>query len=177
MRAHRGYAGPVTPLRTAAAMLILACAQAASAQPSRADRAITELQDREQIRELLRAYGSTLDRRDFDGFGKLFTDDANYVSGSTTHGGTAIASSLKRIMEENALGFRAPNYHVFFNEVIEVSGDSAHSTSQSFFVVPDAANRPQIALMASYEDELVRDGGAWKFKRRVVRGAFPPAGR
>lgn len=162
-----------TPLRAAAALLLLACPCATPAQPS----ALAELQDREQIRELLNAYGSTLDRRDFDAFAKLFTDDAEYISGTATRGGPAIAASLKRIMEENTLGFRAPNYHVLFNEAIEVDGDTARSTSQSFFVVPDEANRPQIAIMASYDDELVRDGATWKFKRRVVRGAFPPPAR
>lgn len=155
-------------MRNALIFVLLAMAAPVSAQPA---------EDREQIRQLLVAYGTTLDRRDYDGFGRLFTDDAEYVSGATTRGGPAIAAGLKRIMEANALGFRAPNYHVFFNEVIDVEGDAAKATSQSFFVVPGAGNRPEIAMMASYEDELVRDGGTWKFKRRVVRGAFSPAGR
>jgi hypothetical protein len=28
-------------------------------------------------------------------------------------------------------------------------------------------------MMARYDDELVREGGRWKFARRVVRGQMP----
>lgn len=151
---------PVLPLATAASANL-------------ASR-VRVLEDREQIRELLRDYGRQLDRRDFDGFARLFATDSEYVSGGvSTRGPAAIGASLREIMARNPLGFREPNFHVFFNEFIDVSGDAASSTSQSLYVVPGDSNKPDLVLMASYEDQLVREGGRWKFKRRVVRGNIP----
>lgn len=154
-------------------------------QPARAgthDRAVAALQyevrllrDREEIRQLLIDYGRTLDNRDFEGFAKLFAADGEYVSGPgmTTRGGKAAADMLRGVMASNPMGFRSPNYHVFFNEVIDIDGDRATATSMSLFVVPSDANQPQPVLMATYDDELVREGGAWKFRKRVVKGTIP----
>jgi hypothetical protein len=160
-------------------LLNIACLPAVfAAEPSRpralaADPVVRALQDREAIRVLLRDYGRTLDARDFDGFAALFAANAQYVSGTTVTGPAAIGQSLKDIMGRNPLGFREPNFHVFFNEVIDVHGDRATSTSQSLFVVPGERNTPELALMASYEDVLVREGGRWKFLKRIVHGDIP----
>jgi len=160
-------------------LLVMTCLPTVfAAQPVRShaaatDAAVRVLQDREAIRVLLRDYGRTLDARDFEGFAALFATDAEYVSGATVRGPAAIGQSLKDIMGRNPLGFREPNFHVFFNEVIEVQGDRATSTSQSLYVVTGERNTPELALMASYEDVLVREGGRWKFQKRVVRGNIP----
>ena len=141
--------------------------------PTLAQR-VRVLEDREQIRALLKDYGRQLDRRDFDGFAKLFAIDSEYVSGGvSTRGPAAIGASLREIMTRNSLGFREPNFHVFFNEFIDVTGDQATSTSQSVYVVPGDSNKPDLVLMASYEDQLVREGGVWKFRKRVVHGNIP----
>ena len=169
-------------MKSVLAMVVLAVAGVSTgfaAQPVEASRVVSTqaalrvLQDREAIHVLLRDYGRTLDARDFDGFAALFAADAEYVSGTTVRGPAAIGQSLKDIMGRNPLGFREPNFHLFFNEVIDVQGDRATSTSQSLFVVPGERNTPEPALMASYEDVLVREGGRWKFLKRVVRGNIP----
>jgi hypothetical protein len=73
-----------------------------------------------------------------------------------------------------ALGFAEPNYHLFFNETVEFTGpDSASARSQSLYMVPGEGGVPQAAMMAQYDDELVREGGRWKFARRAVRGLMP----
>lgn len=139
------------------------------AQPAEAAR-LAELEDRESIRLVLRDYGKLLDERRFDDFGQLFAADGEYVSGSTTRGPAAIAESLKKIMSGNSLGLAEPNFHVLFNERIELHGDRADATSQSFFVAPGTDGAPQLIMMASYVDSLVRTAQGWKFARRVVRG-------
>lgn len=136
---------------------------------------LTELEDRESIRLVLRDYGRLLDERRFDDFGKLFAANGEYVSaGTTTRGPEAIADSLRRIMAGNPLGLAEPNFHVLFNERIEVHGDQAVATSQSFFVAPGADGAPRIIMMASYDDRLVRTPRGWQFARRVVRGNMAP---
>ncbi len=58
---------------------------------------------------------------------------------------------------------------MLFNERIELHGDTADATSQSFFVAPGADGAPQIIMMGSYVDSLVRTAQGWKFAKRVVR--------
>lgn len=149
-------------------------AQAAQPRASPAAR-LQHLEDREAIRLLLRDYGLLLDQRRFDDFGRLFAADGEYVSaGSTTRGPVEIADSLRRIMAGNPLNIAEPNYHVLFNERIELHGDRAGATSQSFFVAPGADGAPQLIMMASYEDQLVRTAEGWRFARRVVRADMAP---
>lgn len=143
---------------------------AVAAQPATQDDRLTRLEDREAIRTVLRDYGRLLDERKFDEFGQLFAADGEYVSGSSTRGPAAIAESLRRIMTANSMGLAEPNFHVLFNERIELHGDRADATSQSFFVAPGADAAPQIIMMASYVDSLVRTPQGWKFAKRTVRG-------
>ena len=128
-------------------------------------------EDREAIRLVLRDYGKTLDERRFDDFGRLFAAEGEYVSaGKTTRGPAAIAESLRQIFAGNSFGLGEPNFHVLFNERIELQGDRATASSQSFFVAPGPDGAPRIVMMASYEDQLVRTRDGWRFARRVVRG-------
>jgi hypothetical protein len=136
---------------------------------------LAQLEDREAIRLVLRDYGRLLDERKFDDFGQLFAPDGEYVSaGRTVRGPVEIADSLRRIMAGNSLGIAEPTFHVLFNERIKLSRDSAHATSQSFFVAPGTDGAPRLVMMASYEDELVRTSQGWRFARRVVRGNMVP---
>ncbi|MDQ2642136.1 MAG: nuclear transport factor 2 family protein, partial [Pseudomonadota bacterium] len=99
------------------------------AQPAMAER-LQQLEDREQIRELMTAYGATLDRRDFAAFGELFAEDAEYGSGpSAVQGRAAIQAQLENIIGSNPSNLPAPNFHLFFNPSIHVLGDTAQATS------------------------------------------------
>lgn len=149
-------------------MLLMACQQA---EPR------NEAADRAEIHELLVAYGRTLDARDFEGFSALFASDGVYLAGTGEGvGGKEAGELMRRIFEENALGFRQPNFHVFLNEVVTLDGpDSAHASSMSLYMVPDDKGRPEAAMMARYEDTLVREDGRWKFASRKVEGLMPAA--
>ena len=152
-------------------LLLTCCTSATFAATSTASARLSELEDREAIRLVLRDYGRLLDERHFDEFGQLFAQDGEYVSaGTTTRGPAAIADSLRRIMTGNSLGLAEPNFHVLFNERIEIHGDQAEATSQSFFVAPGADGAPQLIMMASYDDRFVRTPNGWRFARRVVHG-------
>ncbi|OJY66034.1 MAG: hypothetical protein BGP16_06010 [Sphingobium sp. 66-54] len=124
---------------------------------------------------LLVAYGTTLDARDFDSFGRLFGTDGIYAAGGGMEArGAEAGTMMRRIFSENALGFREPNYHLFFNEVVTFAGpDRARATSMSLYMVPDDAGRPTAALMARYADDLTRVDGRWIFARRTVQSLMP----
>src|SRR5690606_27631120 len=89
--------------------------------------------------------------------------------------GPEAGEAMRRTFAENALGLAEPNYHLFFNETVAFTGrDTATASSQSLYMVPgDDGGAPRAAMMAQYDDELVREDGRWKFARRTVRGLMP----
>lgn len=134
-----------------------------------------EAADRAEIHALLTDYGSTLDARNFDGFSQLFAKDGAYIAGTGKGVSGAEAGALmKQVFSQNALGFREPNFHVFFNEVVVLDdADHAHATSMSLYMVPSESGTPAPAMMARYEDQLVRESGSWKFASRKVQSLIP----
>lgn len=162
------------------AACLVAAALLAACQPAEPDRGPDRGEDRAAIHTLLVDYGRTLDARDFDGFAALFARDGVYLAGGGGEplSGAEAGEAMQRTFAENALGFAEPNYHLFFNETVAFTGpDSAAATSQSLYMVPGEDGAPHAAMMAAYDDELVREDGRWKFARREVRGLMPaPSG-
>jgi hypothetical protein len=137
---------------------------------------LRRLEDGEQIRKLLNSYGSTLDQRNFGAFAGLFADDSEYVGGGamgTLRGPKAIAAALESQMTSNPAHLNSPNFHIFFNESIDVDGDMATATSKSAYVARSDSNKPDMVFLAHYDDSFVRENGQWKFQRRVVHGDIP----
>lgn len=161
----------------ASGLFFLSRAQPRSAADGESmDSRLRRLEDREEIRRLLLDYGRTLDQRDFKAFSSLFAQDAEYAGGGgmgVIKGPEAIAKSLEAVILQNPTGFRSPNFHLFSNEVIEIRGDEAVAVSKGMFVVPRADNRPEIVMLAAYDDVLTRESGRWKFRKRTVRGEIP----
>ena len=137
---------------------------------------VRELRSREEIRELFTDYGRTLDERDFAAFGRLFARDSEFVGGGgsgTASGPEQIAALLERAIMSNPSGVTGANLHVFSNEKIDVAGDEATAISRGAFIGENAERRPDALIYATYRDQLVREDGAWKFKRREVVGDIP----
>lgn len=137
---------------------------------------LQRLEDRAEIEELFTAYGATLDRRDFDGFGRLFAEDAAYAGGpgEPVHGRAAIQSMLEKQITSNPSHLPTPDFHLYFNPSIQVDGDHAVATSKGGYVIPDTTNNgARIVFFVSYEDILVRQAGHWLFARRVIHGGIP----
>jgi uncharacterized protein (TIGR02246 family) len=150
---------------------------AEAAQGDSTTARLQRLEDREQILELMTAYGATLDGRDFAAFGKLFAEDATYVSGGApTKGRAAIQSMLEKILTSNPSNLPPPNYHLFFNPSIRVDGDRATAQSRGAYIAPDLSSKTaQMVFFVTYEDTLVRREGRWLFQQRVVKGGIPTA--
>ena len=155
-----------------AVVALMASLRIADAAPrdATAER-LQRLEDREQILELMTAYGATLDRRDFAAFGQLFTEDATYGSGpAATHGRAAIQAMLEKTLASNPSNLPGPNSHLYFNPSIHVEGDHATAQSKGAYTVPDAATKTtQLVFFISYEDTLVRHDGHWQFQQRVLK--------
>lgn len=139
------------------------------------EQRLQELEDREQIRQLMHSYGRFIDERNFQAFANLFSrNDSEYVSGNQiAKGSEAIGNMLEEIITENPSGLKSPNFHIFFNESIQIKEDQATAFSQSAFVVPGDSGKPEMVFFASYDDVFIREEGTWKFKKRIVRGNLP----
>ena len=160
---------------TAAAWMLLAGALMAPAvaqdKPPLAAR-VQRLEDVEEIRTLLLNYGRFLDSHDFAAYSRLFAKDGEWVGGFGSVQGPA---AIQAFMEKN-IG-TGPNkgntYHLLTNFVIDVHGDTATAWSRWAFVVPGDDKRPSVAQAGHYDDNLVRESGHWKFKRRVAGNDIP----
>ena len=146
----------------------------AGSESSRLDR----LEARQEIEELFAEYGATLDRRDFDSFGQLFTEDAVYGAGpSPTHGRAAIQAQLQKIISANPSHLPGPDFHLYFNPSIRVEGDHATAHSMGAYLIPDVHSPSgwKMIFLVSYDDTLVRHNGHWLFQQRMLHAAAPTA--
>jgi hypothetical protein len=132
---------------------------------------VEALEAREAIRTLFAEYGRTLDARDFHAFSLLFARDAEY---GTAKGPAAIGAFLEKAIGTNYPDSKGRNYHLYFNESIDVQGDHATGISKGGYVMATADNtKADFLLLATYRDEYIKEDGRWKFKRRQTTGEIP----
>jgi uncharacterized protein (TIGR02246 family) len=134
------------------------------------------IEDRDAIHAVMMNYGRTLDARDFAGFAELFAHDGEYVAGgSAAKGPAAIRELLEGMLKKNAAPVSGRDFHLFFNETIEVNGNEATALSKGGFFVRGADRNLQTSALVNYHDQFVREGGRWKFKRRQLGEPRPEA--
>ena len=162
-----------------AAVLVLVFTAPALAQTPATPQALVSrleaLEAREAIRALWAEYGRTLDARDFVAFSKLFARNAEFGSGpGAAKGPAAIGAFLEKAIGGNYPDSKGKNFHLYFNESIEVHGDRATAVSKGGYVMATADNtKADFLLLAEYRDELIKEDGQWKFLKRVIRGEIP----
>jgi uncharacterized protein (TIGR02246 family) len=133
---------------------------------------VRAIEDQIAIERLLKDYGRTLDARDFAAYAALFARDGEWKGALGAYKGpAAIQAAMEKIFADAATDIpRGRNFHVMSNFIIEVHGDRATAHS-SFIFYKMNGNAPEPAVAGRYEDELVRERGAWRFLRR---SALPP---
>jgi len=155
-------------------MFVFAGASAFAQAPTLASR-LEALEAREAIRALWAEYGRTLDARDFVAFSKLFARNAEFGSGpGAAKGPAAIGAFLEKAIGTNYPDSKGKNFHLYFNESIDVKGDHATAISKGGYVMATSDNsKADFLLLAEYRDELVKEDGQWKFLKRVIVGQIP----
>jgi len=173
------------PMRTFLAVVVmvsvfpgLAAGQASRPAPKSAEARLQAIEDKDAIHAVMMNYGRTLDARDFAGFAELFARDGEYVAGaSSAKGPAAIRELLEGLLKKNAAPVPGRDFHLFFNETIEVNGNEATALSKGGFFVRGADRQLQTSALVNYHDQFVREDGKWKFKRRQLGETAPqPAG-
>jgi hypothetical protein len=160
--------------RKALGRLAQACAALAlivTVQPALAGRPATtlaELLDRAQIEDMLVDYYANLGGAD-RGFGTYYTEDGVLdVNGMIAHGRPAIEDLYKRTAQGTPRP-RGAFRMLLTNTKVVVRGDSA--TADAIWTgirseTPKAT--PQFIEQGREHDELVKRGGQWLFRHRVI---------
>jgi uncharacterized protein (TIGR02246 family) len=136
---------------------------------------VQELEDREEIRALLLAYGRALDSRDFIAFSELFAEEeGEWIGGlGAAKGRKAIFELMDMSIGHNRPRTGPPSYHVFSNEQIRVDGDRASATTKWIFVMQNDEANPRWVYLGHYDDTFVRENGRWRFLRREAFTDIP----
>lgn len=129
------------------------------------DQIVTELADREAIRDLPQRYCDCVWRGDVPAMVDLFAENGSFSitqrdnSETVTNGRAAL---LK--MYQEALASVTPRPYIH-NHVVELSG-GGHATGRCYVELRDAGNDMNWIGTGFYNDDYVKVGDQWKFQSR-----------
>jgi hypothetical protein len=135
---------------------------------------LRRLEDLEQIRQLNLAYRRHLDARDLEAYGQLFAADGEWLGG-TGHGkGPA---GITAMLTERLAGNPGPpgptSWHLVTESDIAVHDDRAVGTVTWALIQRGDNDTPVMRLLGHYDDIYVRDGGRWRYLRRIAHTDIP----
>lgn len=132
---------------------------------------VRRLEDLAEIQQLCVDYGRFLDRGEFASYAQLFCEDGELAIGGAppVKGREAIRTSM-----EQSLGGRiGESAHQIGTASVEFDGDGATSEIQWTVLAPDAAGGLSPMALGHHIDELAREDGRWRFRRREIRFEVP----
>ncbi len=118
------------------------------------------------VLDLFARYAHRIDRRDFEGFGELFTEDARFaLADNTAEGRGAIREFMMGAMKNPG------GTHIITNVSVRAVDAGRYAAVADYLVTrrpePDAPFG--IALVGVYESVVVLDGDQWRFaEHRIV---------
>jgi uncharacterized protein (TIGR02246 family) len=156
-----------------ASLMLVALGAEAQDLASLAERVQT-LEDREEIRALILAYGEAHDARDYRKFASLFARNGEWVGGlGSAQGPEAIFELMDETIGHNPQPGGLGTYHIMSNDQIAIDGDRASATTKWIYVTPGEDGAPRMVFLGRYEDEFLREDGVWKFLRREAPVDIP----
>lgn len=122
--------------------------------------AVERLLARAEIADLLVTYCLAFDDQNWDEFSTLWTDDASFqVEDHAFQGRSAVLGFLTTCLPEGYV-----SKHMISQPLIELADDGLTARARTD-VVWIAANFTN-AIVGRYEDQVVKQGGRWKFRSR-----------
>jgi uncharacterized protein (TIGR02246 family) len=132
------------------------------------------LEDREDIRALILAYGTAHDHRDYKTFASLFATNGEWVGGlGSAKGPKAIFELMDKTIGHNPQPNGSGTYHVLTNDQIKIDGDLASATTKWIYITPGDDGAPKLVFLGHYNDKFIRENGVWKFLRREAPADIP----
>jgi hypothetical protein len=149
------------------AVTLLAAPRAHAADLAALERRVQVLEDREEIRALILAYGQAHDHRDYRMFSSLFATNGEWIGGlGTAKGPDAIFALMDRSIGHHPLPEGSGTFHVLTNDQIVIDGDRASSVTKWLYLTAGDDRAPKLTYLGHYVDQFVRENGRWKFLRR-----------
>ncbi len=117
------------------------------------------------IQQLHARYGQFIDDRRFADIGALFCEDAVWEAGPLRFAGRAgIIAGFEQIEPPEPQMVK----HLTFNPVIEGEGDEVRAWADAVALTVAGADDPiPVVATGRYYDVLRKQGGQWRFARRV----------
>jgi len=132
---------------------------------------LAEISDRLEIQQLLVAYSTAIDGRDFDALDAVFTPDA-YIDYRESGGIDGRYPQVKAWLAEVLPNFPAYS-HMLGNFDIRIDGDTATARTICFNPMLCNAETKQLLFVGLwYEDALTRTADGWRMTRRVEVKCF-----
>ncbi len=125
------------------------------------------LEDREEIRALILAYGWAHDHRDYKMYASLFASNGEWLGGlGTAKGPDAIFALMDKSIGHHPLPEGSGTFHVLTNDQIRIDGDHASAVTKWLYITAGDDQSPKLTYLGHYDDQFVRENGHWKFLRR-----------
>ncbi len=125
--------------------------------------------DRAAIEALQARYMFAMDWRNAEAYRDTFAEDGALVSAAGEEEGDAIGSFLRARAPDGGDQRPARTRHSIANVVLDIDGDRARGRAYWVAVSnADDAREARLDSYGHYEDELVRENGAWRFARREI---------
>lgn len=128
---------------------------------------LRRLEDREAIRELVGAYGYTIDNRDIDGLAELFCSDGVLQSADGIMNAQGRAAIIE--MYKGRFAVLGPTFHYTHDHAISLDDADADRASGVIASHAEVTRNGETMLAAiRYHDAYRREGGRWRFAKRVL---------
>ncbi|GAA3089045.1 nuclear transport factor 2 family protein [Streptosporangium carneum] len=135
-------------------------------------RQIRELADRAAVLDLVNAYATALDTRDWEALGGLFTEDARWEYGGSNGSGGYARSGPEAIVAlmRASLEPLDATQHLNGNNVVTVRGDEAEHTGYAHaqHVKRGLPGGESYLGGVRYRDRLRRTPDGWRFSHRLL---------
>ncbi|WP_214104724.1 nuclear transport factor 2 family protein [Acrocarpospora catenulata] len=133
---------------------------------SHLDRRLRLLEERNHVAELLAEYCRAVDEHDPEAFADLWTADAvqDIRSRGTAYRGR---DQIMEGLESTFAAFRH-THHVPGNLQITFVSDARADVRSDVTVHCVTSDGAHVVVAASYQDQVVREDGRWRFSSRVV---------
>jgi uncharacterized protein (TIGR02246 family) len=132
--------------------------------PDQLDARVQRLEDLLEIHQLFVDYGLALDAGDFDAYAALFAADGEVLLGPM--GRAKGRDEIKALMTKTLAGGIGSSFHIISSPQVQLDGDTATSQVMWSVVTRDDAGTAKLTMIGRHRDDLIREGGRWKFARR-----------
>ncbi|HUB55259.1 MAG TPA: nuclear transport factor 2 family protein [Mycobacterium sp.] len=124
---------------------------------------MSEREDQQDIAAVLLCYATGIDRRDWQLFRTVFTEDCELDYGEI--GSFKGVDAVTEFMQQ-AHAMAGHTMHRLTNQVIAVDGDTAEARTYVDALIMLSDNSSGVNAAGFYDDELVRTDDGWRVTRR-----------